>query len=73
MQATLANNALQVETVSLYDGEKGIRFFHNGWEDIAPIVKKLLIFEGEHYAFLSWNSDRNDCIFRRCKKVAFVK
>ena len=71
--AAVTENAIVVETVSLWDNEKGIRFQHSGWESIEKLVKKLLLFNGEHYAYLSWNSDRNDCIFRRVRNVAFVK
>ena len=45
----------------------------NGWDDVAPICKKLLEFEGRLFAFSCWNSDRNTCHFRRALDGSFPK
>lgn len=37
----------------------------NGWDDIKPMVNKVLRFEGKDFTFSGWNSDKNLCYFRR--------
>jgi hypothetical protein len=37
----------------------------NGWDDVAKICKKVLLFDGRKFAFTGWNSDRNECYFAR--------
>lgn len=44
----------------------------NGWDDVKKICKKVLTFEGRHYTFTGWNSDRNECFFREGKNFAKI-
>jgi hypothetical protein len=37
----------------------------NGWDDVAKVCKKVLIHGGEKFTFTGWNSDRNECFFKR--------
>lgn len=34
-----------------------------GWEEVAPLTKKVLLYEGKKFTFSGWNSERNECYF----------
>lgn len=44
----------------------------NGWDDVKKLTKKVLMYKGNTFTFMSWNSDRNDCHFKRNNNVAKV-
>lgn len=44
----------------------------NGWEDVARLTARVLEFEGRHYGFTGWNSDRNEAYFKSNITVARI-
>lgn len=44
----------------------------NGWEDVSPLVGRVLEFEGRNYGFTGWNSDRNEAYFKSAVSVARI-
>lgn len=37
----------------------------NGWDDVRPLVAKVLLFDGREFTFTGWNSDSNQAYFVR--------
>lgn len=44
----------------------------NGWDDVSKLTSKVLEFEGRHYGFTGWNSDRNEAYFKSNVAVARI-
>lgn len=44
----------------------------NGWDDVKKLTKKVLQYQGNNYTFTGWNSDRNECFFKRNAYVAKI-
>lgn len=36
-----------------------------GWEDVAKLTQKVLVYENRKFTFTGWNSDRNEAYFAR--------
>lgn len=43
-----------------------------GWEDVVVLTDRVLEYDGRHYAYSGWNSDRNVAYFRTGAPVARV-
>ncbi len=72
--ATIVNNAIAITDTSR-EGFPHITIdCPNGWDDVKKLTKKVLAYNGRHWTFTGWNSDRNVCFFTPQKNVAtFVK
>lgn len=75
MKATILNE-LSVNRYS-YDNLEYLSFSISGIEDIHKLSNKVLLCEGKKYSFSGWNSDTNECYFKRplshsvlCAKIA---
>lgn len=44
----------------------------NGWDDVRPLTARVLRFNGVHYTFSGWNSDRNVAYFKRSQSIAEI-
>lgn len=42
----------------------------DGWDDVKGLSGRVLLFEGNRYAFSGWNSDRNEAYFKPAQSVA---
>ena len=62
--ASLAAGEVAVE-YSSRDGVEWLRFPVSGWDEVQPLVKKVLKFHGNRFTFAGWNSDLNHCCFKR--------
>ena len=62
--ASFAPNEFAVE-YSSRDGYEFLKFPITGWDEVQPLVKKVLLFQGNRFTFSCWNSDYNYCVFRR--------
>jgi hypothetical protein len=45
----------------------------NGWDDVKPLVGRVLLVDGVAYGFTGWNSDRLVAYFRRNATIAQLK
>lgn len=36
----------------------------NGWDDVKPLVGRVMEYLGRAYSFSGWNSDRNEAYFK---------
>lgn len=71
--ATIAKNEIPVRYTDRAEyGEFLTIDCPNGWDDVKKICKKVLSYKGERYVFTGWNSDRNDCYFKKSKEVAKI-
>lgn len=75
MNATIAPNLIAVEPrTRADDGSKWLVInVPNGWDDVKKLTKKVLVYEGETYTFMSWNSDDLRCNFKMNSNVAKIK
>ena len=66
MNATIVPNEISVRHSVRPDvGREFLSFPISGWDDVKPLTKKVLLFDGRKFIFSCWNSDRNECIFYR--------
>jgi len=67
MNATIAPNEIAVRYASRPDvGREFLTFdVPNGWSDVKPLTKKVLVFDSKKFVFSCWNSDLNECVFYR--------
>lgn len=61
----LANEIAVRHSVRPDVGREFLSFDITGWDDVKPLTKKVLLFDGRKFIFSCWNSDRNECIFYR--------
>ena len=45
----------------------------NGWDEVKPLVGRVLLVDGVAYGFTGWNSDRLVAYFRRNATIAQLK
>lgn len=45
----------------------------DGWDDVKKLTKKVLTYNGDHYKFLGWCSDKNVCFFGETQDIAKVR
>lgn len=45
----------------------------SGWDDVKPLVGRVLLVDGVAYGFTGWNSDRLVAYFRRNATIAQLK
>lgn len=70
--ATIAKNAIAITDTS-QEGFPHITIdCPNGWEDVSKLTRKVLAYNGRHWTFIGWNSDRNVCFFTPQKNVARI-
>lgn len=72
MNATISKNEIAVRPRTRDDDGSHwlVIDVPNGWDDVKKISKKVLIFEGRKYVFMSWNSDRLECSFKESANIA---
>lgn len=73
--ATVLPNAIPVRPSTREDdGSKWLVVScPNGWDDVKKLTKKVLVYEGETYIWMSWNSDTNVANFKQSNTVATIK
>ena len=71
--AAIAANLIPVRHSSLGGDHRLTIDVPNAWDDVKKLCKKVLTFEGRHYTFIGWNSDRNECFFREGGQFATIK
>ena len=76
MKATILNNEIPVTRYS-YDGREYLSFAVSGYDEIKLLTNKVLTCAGDKFTFSGWNSDTNECYFKRplshsvlCAKIA---
>lgn len=70
--ATIAKNAIAITDTST-EGFPHITIdCPEGWDDVKKLTKKVLSYNGRHWTFVGWNSDRNVCFFRPQPNVAMI-
>lgn len=67
MTATILPNALKVEHSVRPEINREFLCFScpDGWDDVKKIKDKVMVFNGKHFTFTGWNSDRNECYFAK--------
>ena len=72
--ATIVKDAIAIQDTSV-EGWRHITIdCPNGWDDAKKLTRKVLSYDGLHWTWTGWNSDRNVCFFTPQKNVArFVK
>lgn len=63
MNATISQNEIAVTHTVCGDREFLSFPIPNGWDDVKPMVKKVLRYDGKTFTFSCWNSDNNTCHF----------
>ena len=71
-QAKIEKNIIPIT----YSERDGMEFLTircpDGWEDVKKICKKVLTYENKRFTFTGWNSDVNNCYFRRSESFAKI-
>lgn len=44
-----------------------------GWDYVKNFCNRVILFNGDHYVFSSWNSDRGVMHFKKSSLVAEIK
>lgn len=65
MNAEIAPNEIPVDYAHRPDVGRDFLTIRcpNGWDDVKPLTKKVLLFDGRRFTFTGWNSDQNVCYF----------
>lgn len=64
MTATVSPTEIPV-THTVSGDREFIKFSITGWDDVKPLTKKVLVFDGRKFVFSCWNSDDLYCVFVR--------
>ena len=73
MKATVAPDLIPVRHTFAHNQHRLTINVPEGWDDVKKLCKKVLQYEGRHYTFLGWNSDRNECFFGESAVATIVK
>ena len=71
--ATISKNEVAVRYSQRDDNTEWLTIdCPNGWDDVKKLTKKVLRYNGKTFTFTGWNSDRNECFFKKNAYVAKI-
>ena len=67
MNATIATNKIAVIHTVRQDVDREFLIVDVpcGWDDVRPLTRKVLTYDGRDFTFTGWNSDTFKCYFVR--------
>lgn len=64
MKATIARHEIAVQSHTILPDREALTIScPEGWDDVKPLTRKVLIFQGKRFTYRGWNSDRNVAFF----------